>query len=452
MASRMGSVDADVVVVGAGFAGLAAARDLESAGATVVVLEARDRVGGRTLNHQLATGDQVEIGGQWVGPSHRRLLSMAKQLGVRTFPTYRKGWSLLSFDGRLRRYRLTQPPRLPVHVLMDFLQAQWRLDQMARQVPLDRPWTASRGQEWDTMTVETWLRSAMRSRGGRALMDSAITAVFAAEPGEMSLLHFLFYRRSGEYGRGLVGAQKWRFVGGSQEIAIRQARALDGEVRLGCPVRSIRQDRFGVIVSGDGFAVRCRSAVVAVPPPMAGRIGYEPALPVDRDQLTQSTPMGSVIKVLAVYDTPFWRDRGFNGQVAADEGPVRVVVDNSPPAGTPGVLVGFVEAQQARQLRRLPPEQRREQVLACLSRFFGPQALQPHDYVEQDWSAQPWSGGCYGAFFPPGVWTNYGRALREPVGHIHWAGSETSTNWAGYIEGAVRSGERAAGEVLAQLP
>lgn len=442
------SADVDVVVVGAGLAGLTAARDLEAGGVRVLVLEARDRVGGRTLNHTLANGEGIEIGGQWVGPTQDRILAMAASLGVGTFPTFSDGWNVLSYRGRLRRYRGTVP-RLPLHVLMDLGQTQLRLDRMARRVPLDEPWSARLAQRWDTMTVETWLRLAMHSRGGKALMHTAVTGVFSAEPGDISLLHFLFYSRSGGLSRGLMDAQQWRFVGGSQQVSIRQAEALRCEVRFASAVRAIRQDDAGVVVTGDGFNVRCRRVVVTAPPALAGRIRYDPVLPSDRDQLMQCAPMGSAIKILAIYDSPFWRERGQSGQATADVGPVRVVFDNSPPSGTPGVLVAFVEALDGRRLRRMSQDERRRDVLACLGHFFGEHASAPSAYVEMDWSAEEWSRGCYGAFFPPGVWTSYGQALRQPVGRIHWAGTETSPIWVGYMDGAVRSGERVAAEVLA---
>ena len=209
-----------------------------------MVIEARDRVGGRTLGHRLPSGEQVEIGGQWVGPHHDRLLAMAASLDVETFPTYNDGWSLLLYRGKTRRHRGLIPPSISPHVLIDFFQAQLRLDSMARKVPLDRPWEAPKALDWDGTTLETWLRRSMYSRGGRALMGLAISAVFAAEPRELSLLHFLFYSRSNGLSRELVAAQI-AFVGGSQEVATRQAQALKDGVLTSTPVRSIHQDNRG---------------------------------------------------------------------------------------------------------------------------------------------------------------------------------------------------------------
>jgi monoamine oxidase len=191
--------------------------------------------------------------------------------------------------------------------------------------------------------------------------------------------------------------------------------------------------------------------IVSTPPLLAGRIEYDPLLPPWRTQLTQRTPMGSVIKCNAVYDEPFWRADGLSGQATGDGEGARVVFDNSPPDGSPGVLLGFLEGDEARRLGRVSPEVRRRAVLDSFVRYFGPKAAHPLDFVELDWQAEPWSGGCYGTLFGPNVWTRYGPALREPVGPVHWAGTETASVWSGYMDGAVSSGRRAAAEVLTAL-
>jgi monoamine oxidase len=204
-----------------------------------------------------------------------------------------------------------------------------------------------------------------------------------------------------------------------------------------------------VTLHADGGApVRARRAIVALSPTLAGRIVYEPALPAARDHLTQRVPNGSVIKCMAVYDTPFWRRDGLSGEAISIDGPARVVFDNTPPQGAPGVLLGFLEGRDARDLADAPLE-RRESVLGTFTRLFGPAAARPLDYVELDWSCEEYTRGCYGGYLPPGVWTAFGHALRAPIGRIHWAGAETATAWAGYMEGALQSGERAADEALA---
>jgi monoamine oxidase len=209
------------------------------------------------------------------------------------------------------------------------------------------------------------------------------------------------------------------------------------------------------VVSGDRFEVRARRAVVAIPPTLAGRLDYSPALPPLRDQLLQRIPMGTVIKVQCVYDTPFWRAAGLAGQATSDTGPVRITFDNSPPDASeskgPGVLMGFIEAADGRRALGWSRAQRREAVVESFARYFGAKARAPVAYVEKSWAAEEWTRGCYAGYFPPGVWTDFGHVLRAPVGRIHWAGTETATVWNGYMDGAVRSGERVAGEVAARL-
>ena len=445
--------DADEVVVGAGIAGLIAARDLAAAGREVVVLEARDRIGGRVLNHQLSDGTTVELGGQWIGPTQLRMAKLTAELGLETFPTYNTGDHLLRFGDKQGRYRGTIP-RLGPLVLADIGQAQARFDRLAARIPLEVPWTADRAEELDGQTFETWIRRNALTAEARQLLRLYAESVFAAEASDFSLLHALFYTHSGGGVDVLAGtrggAQQDRFVGGSQLVPIRLAEQLGDRVRLGVPARRIRQRDDAVTVETDSVAVTARRGIVAVPPTLAGRIVYDPPLPGMRDQLTQRLPAGSVIKCHAVYDTPFWRDAGLTGQAAGDHGPVKIVFDNSPPEGTPGVLLAFLEAAAARHLHRADPDDRRAAVLGSLVDFFGPRAAQPVEYIDLDWSDEEWTRGCYGAFFPPGVWTRYGRALRAPIGRLHWAGAETATVWAGYMDGAVQSGERAAAEVLSR--
>jgi monoamine oxidase len=191
---------------------------------------------------------------------------------------------------------------------------------------------------------------------------------------------------------------------------------------------------------------------MALPAALAACIDYRPALPPDRSQLMQRMPHGNVIKSVAVYDQPWWRAEGLSGQAASDEGVVSATYDSTPPAGSPGVLTAFVEGRRAQQLSRLSFKDRRETIVGCLERFFGPRARNTCGWHELDWSAEEWSRGCYGAHLPPGVWTQYGPALRVPVGPMHWAGSETAMRWPGYMDGAVASGECVAAEILRQLP
>jgi monoamine oxidase len=442
----------DVAVVGAGLAGLVAARDLLAAGLSVLVLEARDRVGGRLLNHTLKGGAVVEVGGQWVGPTQDRVLALAEELGVGLYPTYEEGEHFLAVNGAVKRYS-GDDFALPEDALADVGETQQRLEEMASTVPLEEPWRAAQAAAWDAQTLDTWLVANANTEIGLGYWRTLVPALFSAEASEMSLLHFLFYCRSGGTIDRLVathgGAQESRLEGGSQHLASRLAEQLGDVVRLGSPVRAIRQDDRGVEVTYNGGVVEAGRAVVAIPPTLAGRIRYSPALPPLRDQLTQQVPMGYVIKVQIAYPEPFWRAEGLSGSVFSLDDEVSVIFDNSPPDLSCGVLLGFLEGAHARLAGRLPPQERKELILSVFAKFFGSRAANSDEYVEKDWATEEWSRGCYGGRFGTGVWTGYGEALREAVGRIHWAGTETAEIWNGYMDGAVRSGERAAHEVLA---
>jgi len=463
-AASAGSLSADVVVVGAGLSGLTAAREIVAAGRSAIVLEARDRVGGRTLNHPLGAGKVVEIGGQWIGPTQDHIAKLARELGVRTFPTYNKGNYLFYENGRLTPYKPTGPfgaipPDLVADAQLEPVLAA--IDAMAKTVPLEAPWTAARALEWDSQTCETFKLAQGMGPGASNLFDLGIEGVWACEPRDVSFLHVLFYTHSagnekhpGTFERLINtagGAQQARFVGGSQEVSIRAARALGGRVMLSQPVRRITQGRSGVTVYTDTLTVGSRAVIVTGPPSLTALIRYEPDLPPLRAQLLQRFPQGSSIKIEAVYPRPFWRERGLAGQVTSDTGPIKLTWDNSPPDGSPGVLVGFVEGHGARVFMGLSARRRRAEAIACFVRYFGKQAANPRQYIEMNWAAEPWTRGCYVGFTPPGVLTDYGPAIKAPIGRIHWAGAETSDYWNGYMDGAVRSGERAAAEALGDV-
>jgi len=460
------AMSADVAVVGAGLAGLTAARELVAKGRSVVVLEARDRVGGRVLSHSLRGGSYSELGGMFTGPTQDHIQALARDVGVGFYPAYNTGNNVfIGGDGRREEFPSDSPlgtaPADPV-VAPDIALAVTQLDQMASGFPVDAPWSSPNAEEWDRQTLDSWLRQ--HTSGNPEFMNvvsAATEAIFGCEPGELSLLFTVFYiaasgneQNQGTFERNFNtkdGAQEQRFQGGAAVVPQRVAAGLGDRVVLNAPVRRIAQTLTGVTVESEAAVVSAKRAIVAIPPTLAGRIFYDPPMPPLRDQLTQHMPQGTLMKFEAVYPTPFWRAKGLTGQVVSETGPVKVTFDTTPESGSPGVMMGFIGGHEAREWEQRSAKDRRAAVLAQYAHFFGDEALNPREVVEFNWSTEVWSRGCPVAVLGPGTLTEFGTALRERVGRIHWAGTETSTFWNGYMDGAVRSGKRAASEVLGRL-
>jgi monoamine oxidase len=443
--------DFDAVVVGAGLAGLTAARDLKKAGREVVVLEARDRVGGRNFDQALSNGMRVEFGGQWIGPTQDVVASLVDELGLETFPTYDDGDAITFYNGAGVRYS-DDNFGLPESTATEVFRIWEIIEELADRVSVEAPWATHDAERFDETTVAAWLKSQTSDGLTLRFFGLLVPAIFAAETLEISMLHFLFYVKSGN-GLAMLaategGAQERRLVEGTQAISIAMARELEESVRLRSAVHAISQTSEGVHVSYNDGTVTSSHVVVAIPPTLAGRISYDPPLPVTRDSLTQQMPAGSVIKVNVGYDTPFWRDEGLSGSVFGLDDAFSVVFDNSPHDASCGVLVAFAEGDHARKVRTMGESEQEQLVIDIMVKYFGPKASDPFDVVAHDWSNEPWTRGCYGAHLGAGVWTRYGRALSEPVGRIHWAGAETAQTWNGYMDGAVRSGHRAANDIL----
>jgi monoamine oxidase len=445
------SRDVDVVVVGAGLAGLTAARRLAAAGRSVVVLEARDRVGGRTLNAEIGENNVCEMGGQWVGPTQDRVLALGEELGIETFPTYYEGKSLLELRGKQRRYKGTIP-RMAPHVLFDIDRMVRKITKLSRKVPAEAPWSAPKAAELDAQTLHSWVKKNGRTKRAREVLEIGIGTVMGTGAAELSLLWMLFYINSAGSFDMLIdtegGAQQDRFVGGSQLLSIKMAEELGDAVVLSAPVAKIEQDGSGVTAEAKGIVVTAQRVIVTAPPPIAARIAYSPPLGGRRDQLTQRMAHGLLTKCAAVYAEPFWREDGLTGQAVSDAGPISTTFDNSPADGSRGVMLGFIAGQAAVRHARLSEAGRRAAVLEDFTRMFGERAAQPAIYVEQAWGEEEWSRGGPVCSLSPGALSAYGEALRQPAGRIHWAGAETATVWCGYMDGAVRSGERAAEEAI----
>jgi monoamine oxidase len=447
------TMEADVCIVGAGLAGLTAARRLSQAGRSVVVLEARDRVGGRVWT-KTTSGDgvPVDMGACFVGPHHDRMLALTKEMGVTTFKTFVDGDNVLATGGKVRRYRGDIPRVSPV-ALLSAAQAIARINAMAKQVPVEAPWDAPRAATWDALSVRAWLSPAqVPTRLARDLIAATVRACFAAELSEVSFLNWLFLVRSAGGVESLMniagGYQDAQFEGGVGQVPDAMAAELGDAVVLGAPVTGVIATADRVEVGGAACSVSARRVVLALPRALAAGIRFDPALPADHALLLHQVPAGTEVKMVAVYDEPFWRHDGVSGATVATDDDIEVTLDTCQPNHSQGVVAGYAAGPRARSLAALGEAERRDVFVQMLTRRLGPRASSPVEVLEQNWAQEEWTRGCSMGHFPTGVLTQYGRRLREPVGRVHWAGTETASTSYGSMDGAVRSGERVCDEIL----
>ncbi|HET6230618.1 MAG TPA: FAD-dependent oxidoreductase [Longimicrobiaceae bacterium] len=458
--------DVDVCVVGAGFAGLAAARHLVSEGRTVAVLEARGRVGGRVWGKTLGDGTTVSVGGTWLGKDQARMFDLVGKVGLGVYPQYDDGDLLMRLDGRNAKFGELASDPAWWWALACLGIAYARLNEMAAGLPLDRPWDAPGARELDAQTLEGWISSwwNVPSERARTLLRTTLGLLFSSDLSLVSLLGGMVLARGGR-GDGFLyyidaSITETHLVdgGGTPEVARRLGEELGGALHTSAPVRRIAHTDGGVEVVADGVTVRAGYVIVTAPPVLAGEIEYDPPLPDAYGHLMRGMPAGAIFRVVTVYDRPFWRDAGLSGQSAAPQSPVAVSIDQSPPSPTTdappprGILSSYAIGPKAVEMAAMDPDRRKELWLRELAVRFGDEAAgRPLDYVETDWSAEEWSKGGMISHFAPGVLTSYGQVLHEPHGRIYWAGTERATEMHGLMEGAVRSGEQAAQKIVHRL-
>ena len=443
-------LDRDVVVVGAGPAGLMAARRLQAEGRSVAVLEARERVGGRT-HSDVVDGAFLELGGQWVSPDQTELLALIDEVGMTTYLRYRDGDNLYRTPGGdVVRYAGGGFP------VSDATQAETErlvrlMDELVEQVGCIEPWAHPRARELDTIAFSHWLRRESADEEACQNISMFIAgAMLTKPPHAFSTLQAVLMAASAGSFTHLTDEDfilDQRVVGGMQ--AVSQAMAADLEVHLGTPVHTLRRDDAGVTAMSDRVTVRARHVVVAVPPNLYTRIGFDPPLPRRQHQLHQHLSLGLVIKVHAVYPTPFWREQGLSGTCFGATALVPEIYDNTNHEDPRGTLVAFVSDEKADAMFELSEQDRRAAILTGIADFLGPQALDPVVYYESDWASEEWTRGAYAASFDLGGLSRYGRDQATPVGRVHWAGSDIATAGYQHVDGALRSGRAAAEAIMA---
>lgn len=447
----------DVVVIGAGLSGLVAARRLVQAGMTSVrVLEAQDRVGGRTKGHQLENGRRIELGGQLIGPEYKRLIALGEELGVSSWPHYQQGDTLFERRGQVVQFGGSMPWKSDALGSADFTRSLMRLDHLCKRTPLGLE--GPEATRLDSRTFASWVATATRTSTARIMWSIIATLTLGGPPGELSLYNVARHLRliGGVEAllASLSGGQERSFEGGSVELCLRMAEELGDVVVLGSPTVAIRQH-------GDHVEIQCaaqihhaRRVVIALSPPDRAGIHVEPQLPLPHRTMNERMSMLHMSKVHVVYPTPFWRDRGCSGASMSDSSPLMLTFDDTPPDAVQGTLVGFARgdgASWAHLPDAMPRDvaKRRDAVLSGLARVFGDQALEPDEYYEMNWADEERMAGCV-PIHGPGLLTNAGPGYAEPAGRLHIAGSESSLMWTGSMEGAVLAGERAATEILAR--
>lgn len=436
----------DVIVVGAGAAGSMAATHIAKAGKSVVLLEANDRIGGRLKRGEIA-GQSIDLGGQWVGPTQDRLIEVARDLGLTPYPTFNEGAMIIDVGGTIFK-GLTLPP----NVMGEYLRTVAKINELANEIDPVQPWNAAHAEEWDSITMKTWAEQHAETEHVRELIRIIVEVVNCVPPEQISLLQFLWYMKSGHSFQKVTdtagGAQQDLYKESLVSVPERLAKALGDQVVLGAPVHAITQDESQVTAETAKGAWTAKRLIMAAPPATAAHIDYTPELPYKRRGLMARSPMGAVIKCFIAYEKPFWREEGLNGQSISSASSFASTFDVTAPGNSHGVLCGFFDGGPAMEWADKTPAEREARAIADIAHVLGPKAKTPIAFIEQNWPRERWSIGGYACVPGPGVTSVFGDAIRQPCGRIHWAGTETAEIWSGYVDGALRSGDRAAAEVL----
>jgi putrescine oxidase len=452
------TLERDVVIIGAGPSGLSAARRLKAAGLSVAVLEARDRVGGRTWTDTI-DGAMLEIGGQWISPDQTVLASLVEELGLETFERYRAGESVyISADGTRSTYTGDMFP-VGERTEQEMLKLIGILDQLAAETDPAAPWKHPRARELDTISFSSWLRGQSDDEEACNNIGLFVAGGMLTKPAHaFSALQAVLMAASAGSFSHLVDEDfilDRRVAGGMQQVSERMAADLGDDVLLANPVRFLHWPgehgtaRDGVTAVADNVTVHARYAVMAVPPNLYSRVSFDPPLPRRQHQMHQHQSLGLVIKVHAVYPTPFWRDKGLSGTCFGAGELVQEVYDNTNHQDPRGTLVGFVSDEKADAMFKLSAEDRRRAILSSIAAFLGEEALSPEVYYESDWGSEEWTRGAYAASYDLGGLHRYGPDQLEPVGPIHWSCSDLAAEGYQHVDGAVRMGLLTADRILA---
>ncbi|MHA8087696.1 flavin monoamine oxidase family protein [Aquirufa sp. Wall-65K1] len=447
----MKEINTEILIVGAGYAGIAAAKKLHAAGKDFIILEARDRIGGRTLTENLTSGPSVDMGAKWVGPTQHLVWEWIKESQTETYETYDQGKNLLKFKDKISSYTGTIPKIDPIS-LIDLGMAIHRMNKLSEQISISEPWNHPKAKEYDAMTLATWMDKHIWTAKAKHLFEIGIQTVFAVEASEISLLFALFYFKSGDNMDTLIsiknGAQQSILKGGTQGLVKKIAAPWMKKIQLNEPLLKLVQHETGIVATSANLRITANKCILSIPPVLINSIVFDPPLLQQKAQLYQRMPMGAAMKVYLIYPSPFWRGMGYSGQIVSDEYPLKVTFDVGHTDSDHGVLLVFVEGNDARNFIELEEDVRRKMILERVVKIFGHQAVQPLQYVDKCWTEEVYSRGCYTGLMGPNTLTQFGHQIRAPFKHVHFAGTETAEKWNGYLDGAISSGYRAASEVL----